>query len=194
MSRNGRMIVADLSVDYLHDVKIRRLRRRHGADAVLAHLATLLLSAKEGERVAVHDAVDDVPEEWLATMVELDLLDTEGRIPLASYEEWIAPAVEATKARREAGREYANRRWHGSPIGSPIGSPNTRPSVRPSVRPPARDPQRGGNHHVELGPDGREVLVPADGVVLPMVSFRDAMAAAGFAGISEGRKVDDAGT
>jgi hypothetical protein len=158
VSRNGRLIVADLSVDYLQDVKVRRLRRRHGADAVLAHLATLLLSAKEGERVAVHDAVDDVPEEWVATMVDLDLLDAEGRIPLDSYEEWIAPAVEATKARREAGREYANRRWHGSPNGSPIGSPNetpnTRPSVRPSVRPSAAreaDPATGQGRPASRG-------------------------------------------
>jgi hypothetical protein len=162
---------ADLSVDYLRDTKVLRLWRECGPGAVLMHLATVLDTWREGERVSIHDTtVDAVDPAIVEVMQRLDLLDAEGRIPLDSWESWIAPSVELMASRRAAGRAAAVRRWHSdrSPNRSPIGSPNTQTdSQTDSHRARARARENGQNGG---SPQGGGLM-----------SFREAMVAAGYA-------------
>jgi hypothetical protein len=203
MSRNGGFLVRDRDTGYLRDPKVIAAVRLAGLGAPILYDAVVDASWHAGRRVSALEALEALPRAYAAIGEEVaealeaaGLLDSEGRVPEHVWADWYEGAMARKDRLTRAGKAGAEARWGGNATAMRphYGDDGPRPSVRPSVRHPARDPQRGGNHHVELGPDGQEVLVPADGVVLPMVSFRDAMAAAGFAGISEGRKVDDGGT
>jgi hypothetical protein len=179
-------LTADLSVLFLHDPKVRRLKRAGGPEAVLAYLDLVLSSWGDGTRLSVDD-LGEYPEPALEALASSPLTDEEGRLPLEVWEKWHGSAEARRDAREARGRRGAEARW-GLSSSNAQALPTVYPTDRPSDRPSetrARPLQRGGNHRVELGPDGREVLVPADGMVLPMVSFRDAMAMAGFAGTTK---------
>lgn len=103
---------ANINVHLLEDPKVRRLWRRLGDPAAMAtaltvHLAVVLASWREGDRVTVEEAVPDwlpLTAETTQALQSVGLLDRQLRIPRRSWEAWYVPAFDRREARREAGR------------------------------------------------------------------------------------------
>jgi hypothetical protein len=115
MSRGDGFPIADMSVHFLDDPKVRRLVRAHGAAAacvaIVAYEATLWASWEAGERVDLMDAcplwIED-PETMIERLSGVGLLDAEGRVPQEAWNGWFTPAYERREARREAGQRGGN--------------------------------------------------------------------------------------
>jgi len=115
MSRDDGFPHADISVGFLRDVKIRRLRQYGDEQATtLLYLAIVLSSWEEGFRLTAEEA--DLPVtptlERVAALQSVGLLDVDGKVPARVWEAWFRPAWERREKRRIGGAEGARRRWH----------------------------------------------------------------------------------
>lgn len=161
MSRGDGWSTADISTRYFLDPKLRRLWRALDeptlmADAVVAHLALVLASWAEGERVTLDEATPD----WLTLSPAITiglrragLVDRGGRLPKRSWDSWYAPAEARRAVRRELGRRgglaKASRALAQPEPSSSKRSTRTVPiSTDPSDRARAREaePRRGATN------------------------------------------------
>lgn len=133
MPRDDAFGRADIDVGLFDDLKIKRLWRLLKDPAKMHHALTLYVSAilaswRDGKPVSVSDAAPlwtDAPDEIVAALNAVGLLDEKGRIPDESFAHWFGPASER-KARRKTASDVANAaRWgKNNPNGSPIGVRN----------------------------------------------------------------------
>lgn len=152
MSRGDGFAIVDHAATFLHDVKLRRLRRTapdeaEGAIRTLLYLSLRDSSWYEGERLSVEDADRpyEATDERIAALVAVGLIDDEHRIPESSWNDWFTPAHERRERMRKAGREGSLRRWGATPDdGSQKGpekgpyTPRQKGPLSPSVRPSDR--------------------------------------------------------
>jgi hypothetical protein len=111
MSRDAGLGNADVDVDLLEDPKIRRLIRLNSDEAtvtraIVAYLATVLASWAEGERVPLADAVPlwiSSPDDLQAKLVEVGLVEADGRIVEHAWTGWFGPAAQRRDDRRFEG-------------------------------------------------------------------------------------------
>jgi hypothetical protein len=113
MSRDDGFGTADVDTGLLDDMKLRRLIRATGDEAVITrcivgYIAVVLSSWRAGERVTLEDAapvwmtgVDDLT----AKLAEAGLLDADGRIPQHAWTGWFEPAWRRREERRASGRK-----------------------------------------------------------------------------------------
>jgi len=168
MSREDGFDVADVATGHLDDPKVKALWRSLAPDqdrmsrALMLHVATLLASWRQGQRVTVTEAVPvwlDPDAELVAALVDARLLDRTGRIPPRSWRSWYGPAADRrdklrVKWRRDNARRAELVRGTAAVPPHPSDRPSG-PSVRPA-RPRARDvPSNGTN---EAAAVAREVV------------------------------------
>lgn len=166
MSRDDGFPTADLSVGFLRDVKVRRLRQ-YGDEqaATLLYLAVVLSSWEEGYRLTADEAdsaVSATPERTTALQA-VGLLDSEGMVPVRVWEAWFRPAWERREAKRAGGVEGNRRRWHPDRVTDSLTdshpkSPSLRLSDRPSVS--ARERENGSEEPLTTKKNGSEEGTP----------------------------------
>jgi hypothetical protein len=176
VSRDG-FRVADHDPRFLHDAKVRRLRREapddgEGAIRTLLYLALRDTSWHDGDRLQLEDADSpyEATPERTAALVSVGLIDGDRRIPAESWEGWFRPAWDRREKMRTAGREGNRKRW-GRLSGPDSGpdSPPVSPSVpsdtdtAPSVSRP-RATNGGKATNGRRAPAGVDSLVPFDPV------------------------------
>lgn len=150
MSRDDGFTVMDVSVDYVHDPKWRRLQRLapdHVGTAFIAYTATMGASWKAGRRVSVVNAwppllaFDDAAIEALRHVC---LLDRNGLIAIKTWRDWFETANKRREQSRERWARYNEaRRARGesdadtarSQRGSDVVTASSVPPVRPPVPP-----------------------------------------------------------
>lgn len=102
MSRDDGFDVADVATGLFDDPKVKALWRAIGdqgrvSHALALHMATLLASWRQGNRVTVQEAAPlwlDPDPELVAALKKARLLDSAGRIPARSWRGWFEPASE----------------------------------------------------------------------------------------------------
>lgn len=104
---------ADVDVGLLADDRVLDAVERSGSRTLVAYLAVLTTSWARGERVQLATAIrrtsaiyrlEEVLDELLATLVDVGLLDADGRIPATTWASWYGAAAGRRQLRREAGR------------------------------------------------------------------------------------------
>lgn len=143
MTRPDGFPIADHDVGFLSDDRIIRAVRQSGAWAIVAYLAVRDASWARGERVTFAVAVDRLPRVYgedvdaaLTTLVDVGLVDADGRIPKATWDSWYVPANDRREARRASGRlgGLAKAAKHTSSDATALLERRpTRPTVRPPV-------------------------------------------------------------
>ena len=100
MSRELQFDRADIDTGLFNDVKVRRLHRRlkdpHAINAaIVTYVAVVLASWDAHERVTAEDAAPPwMLDPVIDPLVEVGLLDREGRIPAHAWLAWFGPAVD----------------------------------------------------------------------------------------------------
>jgi len=138
MSRDdGFRTTLDHDPRFLHDAKIRRLRREapnesEGAIRTLLYLGLRDASWFDGERLFIEDAETfyHATTERIDALRDVGLIDAEGRIPGRAWESWFGVARDR-RAKQRAGGLLGNQRRH-SHSDSPTESPSEQVSDSPS--------------------------------------------------------------
>lgn len=168
MSRDDGFTIADVSVAFLRDPKVRQLRAvgLDGGAAILIYLGIVLSSWEHGERLTL--AESDVPftatAKRIAMLRDVGMLDVELRIPEVIWGAWFGPAQARKLERRQAGRrggqaKARNARATSNDVAEPLALPY--PSVpSSSVEPPT--PTSGGNGSRADGTNPRAIAARAE--------------------------------
>jgi hypothetical protein len=167
MSRLEGFAIADVDVNVLSDLKLRRLRasldEAEANATTLLYLAVVLSSWRDGERLAAIEALSPVAAtpDRIAILQVVGLLDRDGLLPEHVWEGWFRPAWDRRESKRAGGVEGNKRRWSAKARPSPTESASdtateSHPdsdSVSPSLRPSS--PASPGRH----GRPGKETVV-----------------------------------
>lgn len=145
MSRDDGFTIADVSVAFLRDPKVRQLRARglEGGAAVLIYLGVVLSSWEHGERLTLSESDTPFPAtpKRVAMLREVGMIDPDGRIPGAIWAAWFGPAQARKQERREAGRrggqaKARNARATSPELAEPLAQPYPSDPIRTVVEPP----------------------------------------------------------
>lgn len=153
MSRDdGFRTTLDHDPRFLHDAKIRRLRREspsegEGAIRTLLYLGLRDASWFDGERLYIEDAETfyHATSARIDALRDVGLIDTDGRIPERAWEAWYGVARDR-RAKMRIGGAIGNQRRYShsdSPPDKHGDSPSEKPSPSdsPSDSPPALAPR-----------------------------------------------------
>jgi hypothetical protein len=152
MSRDDAFGRADIDVGLFDDIKVKRLWRLLNDPAKMHHAMILYISAilaswAEAEPASLVDGAPiwtDVPEEIVAALVAVELVDGDGRIKSDSFDRWFSPALER-RSRRQAASAIANAtRWGKQTDRSPTGVRTESPTSR-QTNIHGRAPATGGS-------------------------------------------------
>lgn len=188
MSRDDGFTIADMSVAFFRDRKVRQLRSRgpEGAVAILIYVGIVLSSWEDGERLTLWES--DVPftptAKRVAMLREVGMLDAEDRVPEAIWAAWFGPAQARKQERREAGRrggqaKARKARATSNDVAEPVATPY--PSVPLRTVVPPTPTAGGGNGSRATGDNPRAIEARAQ-------AARDAEAAERKAAIGEIRQ------
>jgi hypothetical protein len=109
MSRDGGFLRADLDTGIAHDPKFRRLARLHpklAAVAFTGYVGLLAESWRLGDRLTALDGWPEIipwSEQAVRALVEVELLDSETRVPEQAWMAWYGVALAARRRRQAAG-------------------------------------------------------------------------------------------
>jgi hypothetical protein len=159
MTRPNGLGVVDHDPAFLDDPKVLDALEAGGPAAVLGYVLVRDASWREGDRLRFRDAVRAAPyavvlalgdvTDVLRTLVDCELLDDDGRIPVGPWASWFEAARERVTARQEAGRRagiasgITRRR---TTVERPLNdrSRSDERSLNPSLAEPSSAPYRSG--------------------------------------------------
>jgi hypothetical protein len=181
VSRDDGFAIADVSVAFLRDPKVRQLRSvgLEGGAAVLIYLGIVLSSWEHGKRLTL--AESDVPfpatPERIAMLREVGMIDAKLRIPTAIWAAWFGPARARKLERREAGRrgglaKARNARATSNGVAELVATPY--PSVPSSSVVPPNPPPVVGNGSRANGTSPRALAKVAEAARLRELEERRA--------------------
>jgi hypothetical protein len=150
---------ADIDVGLFDDIKVKRLVRLLNDPAKVHHalilyIAAVLDSWAESSPSSLVDSAPiwtDVPDEIVAALVSVELIDDEGRIRAASFDSWVKPAIERVEERREKALRANEIRWDRQRSAGSIRSESSRSpqgvhQAKPyQAKPIGRAPATGGS-------------------------------------------------
>ncbi|MFH0917015.1 MAG: hypothetical protein V1912_11315 [bacterium] len=119
MSRDG-FRVMDIDIGWAYHRKMRRLQRLYPDQwpmYAVAYWALLADAWRASSREVTFEeswcpAIPSTIEEAQVALERCGFIDSEGRIPPASWEDWFMPAADRVEAKRARGKHAADVRWH----------------------------------------------------------------------------------
>jgi hypothetical protein len=138
MPRDDAFGRADIDVGLFDDIKVKRLWRLLNDPAKMHHamilyVAAVLTSWAEAEPSSLIDAAPvwtDVPDEIVAALKAVALVDDDGRIRSESFSRWFGPALERRSKRQHASAIANATRWGTRTARSPHGVRTESPTNR----------------------------------------------------------------
>jgi hypothetical protein len=147
VSRDEGFAVMDVSTSIMHDPKVKKLWRHapdHAPVAFTAYVSTVAESWMAGRRVNIDDAWPaflTFSKPAIEALVAVELLDSDGLVPVKTWRGWFVPAMKRRKqARARWARSNAKRTADTASVPRGIDVVTRAPSVRPSV--PSVPPER----------------------------------------------------